>query len=208
LNNNLCIYSSLPSPQSIRFMDLVPGKYKDPLCYEFVVSCLGAVNFYEALSYAWGDTARSHHVLIRDHHQLQINANLDSALRRLRHPETYCRLWVDAICVYPDRHRTKCCRNLRCEPQFCEGVGFAHLACRIGSTNRSPFVILSHSLARLERMRSNNTLFKSRPHFLTLAPANSFTELSQAHTGSKSQVPAGLYCLLQYCNTLLCGIVQ
>jgi hypothetical protein len=113
-------------------MDLVPGKYKDPLCYEFVVSCLGAVNFYEALSYAWGDTARSHHDLIRDHHQLQINANLDSALRRLRHPETYCRLWVDAICVYPDRHRTKCCRNLRFELLLCEGIGFAHLACRIG----------------------------------------------------------------------------
>jgi hypothetical protein len=89
---------------------------------------------------------------------------------------------IALICMYPDRHRTKCCRNLRCEPQFCEGVGFAHLACRFleperalttlrlsppfthmslfrllraGSgpfTIRNPIAIPSHSLARLERM--------------------------------------------------------
>jgi hypothetical protein len=89
---------------------------------------------------------------------------------------------IALICMYPDRHRTKCCRNSRCEPQFCEGVGFAHLACRFleperalttlrlsppfthmslfrllraGSgpfTIRNPIAILSHSLARLERM--------------------------------------------------------
>jgi hypothetical protein len=40
---------------------------------------------------------------------------------------------VDLLCIYPDRYRTKCCRNLRFEPQFCEGFGFAHLAYWVSS---------------------------------------------------------------------------
>jgi hypothetical protein len=54
-------------------------------------------------------------------------------------------LWIDALCIYPDRYRTKCCRNLRFEPQFCEGVGFAHLACQIGKFTR--FLPSSHNSA-------------------------------------------------------------
>jgi hypothetical protein len=34
-------------------------------------------------------------------------------------------MWIDAICIYSYRTATKCCRNLRFRPQFCEGFGFA-----------------------------------------------------------------------------------
>ena len=36
-----------------------------------------------------------------------------------------CRSDVDRVCTYSYRTATKCCRNLRFRPQFCEGFGFA-----------------------------------------------------------------------------------
>jgi hypothetical protein len=33
-------------------------------------------------------------------------------------------IWIDSLCMYPGRSRTKCCRNLRLNPLICEGVGF------------------------------------------------------------------------------------
>src|SRR5256885_12454433 len=47
---------------------------------------------------------------------------------------------IDSVCMYQDRYRSKCCRNLKFEPQFCEGVGFAHLACRIGKFTLRVFI--------------------------------------------------------------------
>jgi hypothetical protein len=44
-------------------------------------------------------------------------------IEKLKEPEYF--LWVDAICMYSYRTATKCCRNLRFRPQFCEGFGFA-----------------------------------------------------------------------------------
>ena len=50
-------------------------------------------------------------------------------------------LWIDVVCIYQDRYRSKWCRNLRCGPQFCEGVGFAHLACRIRKFTLRVFIM-------------------------------------------------------------------
>ena len=72
------------------------------------------------------------------------------------------------------------------------------------SRGRTAKDVIEYSGQR-NRLPPKHTLLKSRPRFLALALTNSLTELSQAHTGSESQVPAGLYCLLQYCNLLLCG---
>jgi hypothetical protein len=98
---------------------------------------------YIALSYFWGDPTPCH-VITCNGKQMMIAANLKKALaavfaaiKRDGAPPLYEKdenisLWADGICMYPDRHRTKCCRNLRFEPQFCERVGSAHLACRFG----------------------------------------------------------------------------
>jgi hypothetical protein len=77
---------------------------------------------FEALSYTWGDPKATLPITLhgKPHH---ITKNLEVALRHLRYPERERTLWVDALCIYLDRHRTKCHRNLRFEPQFCEGVG-------------------------------------------------------------------------------------
>src|SRR3984957_381778 len=82
---------------------------------------------YPALSYAWGDPTQSHHIHVRST-RLSINVNLNAALGRLRQSGASRHTWVDAVCIYQDRHRTKYCRNLRFEPLFREGVGSAHLA--------------------------------------------------------------------------------
>jgi hypothetical protein len=98
---------------------------------------------WTALSYVWTDPddpnpvtldgqtlldpKRSEEILIGNT-SLMITPNLFQALMLIRGYEDFCTIWADQICIYPDRYRTKCCRNLRSEPQFCERVGFAHLA--------------------------------------------------------------------------------
>jgi hypothetical protein len=149
---------------------------------------------YMALSYTWGPPQPAHQIFVNEK-RFSVRSNLWhflNSLPRLRNYSESCStdatrrpesdninahehvFWVDAVCIYPDRHRTKCYRNLRFEPLFCEGVGFARLACRFleperalttlfrllragsGSfTIRSLIAILSHSLARLERIHSN-----------------------------------------------------
>lgn len=94
------VYSHLPllKPRSFRLVDLAPGNYGDPLQCTFSTFQLHYPPAYEALSYTWGDHVLSHHVQVGSS-QLPINANLDLALRRLRHREIKRRLWVDAICI-------------------------------------------------------------------------------------------------------------
>jgi hypothetical protein len=176
----------------IRLVDVISGSDPAELrCLLQHVSVHEKNLDYVALSYTWQDptvglsqaTETKCSILI-DGHPLPILSNLAVALVELRARSTGP-VWVDAICMYPDRHRTKCCRNLRCEPLFCEEVGFTRLTCRFleperalitlrlsplfthmslfrllraGSgwfTTRSPIAILSHSLARLERIHSN-----------------------------------------------------
>ena len=43
-------------------------------------------------------------------------------LSNLYHKYQVTRLWLDMVCMYSYQTATKCCRNLRFRPQFCEGV--------------------------------------------------------------------------------------
>jgi hypothetical protein len=85
---------------------------------------------YEALSYFWGSDPADRPISLNNSHFL-IKSNLEEVLRRLNKEQTDRVLWIDAICIYQDRYRTKCCRNLRFEPLFCEGFGFAYFRTRI-----------------------------------------------------------------------------
>jgi hypothetical protein len=60
--------------------------------------------FYEALSYTWGDANDRREIQI-DGHRVSVSANLEVALRSLRHehhvgPSRV--LWVDALCINQD----------------------------------------------------------------------------------------------------------
>jgi hypothetical protein len=152
------LYAATPvrsTQGQIRLLYIQPDSDFDTLLTcEVKLHCFNDSLLYATLSYAW-DSSIFEKQLSCNGIVITVTSSLHYALRRYSEVNPGLPLWADQICIYQDRYRSKCCRNLRFEPQFCEGVGFAHLACRIGSTNRSPFVILSHSLARLERMRSN-----------------------------------------------------
>jgi hypothetical protein len=118
----------------IRLVRLQPAKdLQSPIACTLQTVSLDEHPHFEALSYTWGRTTiyatRCVHL---NGKECAVTMNLWQALRYLRHQSHERIIFVDALCIYPDRHRTNCCRNLRCEPQFCKGVGFAHLACRIG----------------------------------------------------------------------------
>lgn len=53
---------------------------------------------YEALSYAWGDSTVSEHIMINDR-PWAVTQNLATALRHLRYETKKRLLWVDAICI-------------------------------------------------------------------------------------------------------------
>jgi hypothetical protein len=61
-------------------------------------------------------------------------------LETMRLVGRWCLFRTDTVCIYQDRYRSKCCKNLRLEPQFCE-VGFAYLACRIGKFTLRVFIM-------------------------------------------------------------------
>jgi hypothetical protein len=93
--------------------------FSDPICLSLGIYHLEQPPSYQALSYTWGNPEATVPVEINGC-ELQVTTNLADALRQLRAKRVEL-MWIDALCMYPDRYRTKCCRNLRFEPQFCEG---------------------------------------------------------------------------------------
>jgi hypothetical protein len=87
-------------------------------CDLFMVSSDDHVD-YTALSYVWGNTNNTKPICPCGL-TFQVTVNLEAALRSLRQIGRRCVLWINAICLYQDRYRSKCCRNLRFEPQFYE----------------------------------------------------------------------------------------
>ncbi len=61
---------------------------------------------YAALSYVWGDPARTVAILLNGHSHA-ITENLAVALRHLQHERKSLLLWIDAICINQDDHNEK-----------------------------------------------------------------------------------------------------
>ena len=118
-------YQVLDAEQrQIRVLTLLPGNWHDPISCELEVVSLNDDPAYFALSYVWGDPKATLPIFLHKH-ALQVTSNLENALRRLRGPTKPMVIWIDALCIHSYRTATKCCRNLRFRPQFCEGFGFA-----------------------------------------------------------------------------------
>ena len=124
--SNLQEYSYAPfqDNNSIRILILDPGQGDDPLVGELREVDVDDCPSFTALSYVWEDPTRSRQFTC-DGKLLRITKSLDYALRGVRHATDSLRLWADQVCIYSYRTATKCCRNLRFRPQFCEGFGFA-----------------------------------------------------------------------------------
>ena len=89
---------------------------------------------YNTLSYTWGDLLEKVAIDV-DGSSLDVAPNFHTFLGYLQQEVVASNkpryFWADQICVYLDRSRTKCRRNLRVEPLFSKGFGFAHLAFRL-----------------------------------------------------------------------------
>jgi Heterokaryon incompatibility protein (HET) len=117
----------------IRVLHLLPGeKHQDIQCRLEDLVLYPETAEFSAPSYTWGDGTQEHHTIyIQENVEkgchtdmrpvitaLQVRQNLYYALTALHRPDKVRKLWIDAICIYQDRYRSKCCRNLRFEPRF------------------------------------------------------------------------------------------
>lgn len=66
---------------------------------------------FTALSYVWGN-AKSRELIEVNGNPFAVTTHLGKILRHLRRDSADIFIWVDAICIYQDRYRGKCCRNL------------------------------------------------------------------------------------------------
>jgi hypothetical protein len=111
------LYRSLSTTQSeIRLLCFDRSPRTDPN----IVSCT-IIHFcttdcppYDALSYAWGDTALSHEIMVDDQVML-VTESLQSALLRLHHDPSIDFLWVDALCINQadDREKSQQVQRMR-----------------------------------------------------------------------------------------------
>lgn len=94
------LYSLLDSQAAqIRILDLLPGRWDEPLSGVLRVVSLNANPTYEAISYTWGLSTEHNTISISKTHDVPITDNLFRALKRLRQQLGKRRLWIDALCI-------------------------------------------------------------------------------------------------------------
>jgi hypothetical protein len=94
-------YEHLSTENSIRILQLLPGKHQDALCARLVEAELTPgphEPMFAALSYCWG-TSVFDTDLTCDGRSLKITKSLAVALVRLRNEDTAIPLWVDQVCI-------------------------------------------------------------------------------------------------------------
>ncbi|KAI1536277.1 HET domain containing protein [Pyrenophora tritici-repentis] len=93
------IYPGAPlQANGIRLVNLLPGRWKDPILCELINADLGTAR-YRALSYVWGSAHITRPIRLNNR-TYSVTINLESALRHLR--EKYrdgLTLWIDALCI-------------------------------------------------------------------------------------------------------------
>jgi Heterokaryon incompatibility protein (HET) len=91
-------YNDLPSSDSIRLLELLPGSGVQPLICHVVIADLNQKPLYEAISYVWGKRQYRGKIAC-DGKLLSITMSLQEALRRFRDEKKTRVLWADAICI-------------------------------------------------------------------------------------------------------------
>jgi hypothetical protein len=133
--NNFYEYETLQQPpetQEFRLITLLPPRPYNPV--ECLLKRAKLVPFndpnyttYEALSYTWGDPQAEKATLNLNGTLVYVKHNLLWALKFLQKHDVPRVLWVDALCLYVNRHRTKYRRNLRLGPLFSEGLHISRI---------------------------------------------------------------------------------
>jgi hypothetical protein len=92
-------YSPLHTARrSIRTLQLLPGRWLDPISCTIHPVFLDDKPTYDALSYVWGNASDTLSIQVNSS-PFHATKNLVAALRRLRSSVETRTLWVDAICI-------------------------------------------------------------------------------------------------------------
>jgi hypothetical protein len=116
-------YNALRTASSFRLLELLSNEEDDMIkCNMFEADFeYKETPPYVALSYTWHDKNLPCTILVNGK-SFEISLNLWNFLQNYRCTSGQRIIWIDKICIYQDRHRSKYCRNLRFKPQFCKGV--------------------------------------------------------------------------------------
>ena len=95
----ILVYSSLPTPSSVRLLTLLPGARDATLECTLTVARLEDSPSYETLSYEWKSQTQLYPVLCDRKYKILIRQNLRDALLRLRRRHESRVLWIDAVCI-------------------------------------------------------------------------------------------------------------
>jgi hypothetical protein len=96
----ISVYSPLQKDQDIRILRLEPGDFEDPLLCSLEPLAFGSdFEEYEALSYTWGDSLKTHTLVTPSQSRLGITSNLHTALHHLRDGRKAIYLWIHTICI-------------------------------------------------------------------------------------------------------------
>ena len=92
------------SKTSIRLAQILPGTGNKGLAINLVDSFVTGPNkiSYDALSYTWGDGARTKSITCNGR-RLPVTQTLLEALQRFRDPDRIVTLWIDQICICQER---------------------------------------------------------------------------------------------------------
>jgi heterokaryon incompatibility protein (HET) len=100
-------YSPLDAEEKeIRLLELLPGRWTDPIACELSTVSLCGDPCYDALSYVWGNPKDTLPITVGGK-PFQATTTVRSALRRLRSYQDSRTLWVDAICINQEDREEK-----------------------------------------------------------------------------------------------------
>ncbi|KAK3374578.1 ankyrin and HET domain-containing protein [Podospora didyma] len=102
-SNNAYRYQPLAGHHHIRLLHLTPGRPEDVLSGRLENTSLSSRPLYEALSYEWVSSEKSHTITLENGRTGRITSSLHQALRDLRHEVGGNRtIWADGVCINQD----------------------------------------------------------------------------------------------------------
>ena len=99
-------YFPFQQPNTIRVLDLFPGKFGHRLHGKLRHRLLEASEPFETLSYAWGPSDNLKYLVTEDG-LIPLTLSLHSALQRLRSESDIVTIWADAVCINQDNNEEK-----------------------------------------------------------------------------------------------------
>ncbi|KAK7993586.1 hypothetical protein PG989_006967 [Apiospora arundinis] len=170
----------------LRLLILRPGKADMPLECELAVYHRTHHAKYEALSYAWGDTAKREQVICNGS-PLPVTGSLHSALRHLRSPTESRQLWVDAVCIDQDDAAEKAAQISLMDTIYSEaervlvwlGPGIPETKPAFRLVNRVVRLISQSSYCSLIGSLGASCSDYVMPDYVDFSPSNEFDRLSK-----------------------------